>query len=264
VLNYYTILGVSDTASPESIKKSFRNLAKRFHPDRNPHRKDWAARQFRTLAEAYETLMDEARRFVYDRQFAFHQAQKRQPKRNAAEQILYDLLNANGRRAVQSYEAVLEQRGEFDLLQFFSLKDYLDCKFLLGEEYERQERYAEALEFYEEVFREEQRGPRLRFFFEEVRDRIRDIYCRALARSAPPLKAIEFYRKALRLNLPKADQAFVHKKIAERYHEMGDMASAEQALARAFEMKPNLKGAQKICTKLNWNGGNGNSRARAS
>ncbi|MEW6358550.1 MAG: DnaJ domain-containing protein [Planctomycetota bacterium] len=267
MLDYYKILGVSDTASAESIKKSFRYLAKRFHPDRNPHRKHWAEKQFRTLVEAYETLMDNGRRFIYDRHFASEQAriqaQKRRPKRNAAEQILYDLLNGNGRQAVDSYEAIIEKRGAFDLLQFFSLKDYLDCKFLLGEEYERQKRYREALEFYEEVFREERQGPRLRFFFEEVRDRIRDIYCRTLARSSPPEKAIEFYRKVLLLGLPRGDQAYVHKKIAERYFDLGDLPAARRELVRAFEMKPNLKGVQKICSKLNWEPGNGNGASES-
>lgn len=252
--DYYRLLGVATDASVETIKKSFRRLAKRFHPDVNPHRQSWAAEQFRILVEAYETLTDVARRFIYDRKLDSLQRARWAPRArlNEAEQILHDLLNGNAREAVDAYEAVIEQRGEFDLLQYFSLKDYLDCKFLLGEEYERQKRYREALEFYEEVYHEERQGPRLRYFFEEVRDRIRDIYCRNLARSASPAKALEYYKKVLACSLPRSDQAYVRKKMAERHFDLGDVNAAREQLSLAFQLKPNLKGTQKICSKLNW------------
>jgi len=253
VHDYYKVLGVKTDASAATIKKAYRDGAKRLHPDVNPKRQSWAEKQFRLLVEAYETLSDVAKRFIYDRQYDRHQSmqRRRRAKLNQAEQILHDLLHDKAARAVQSYEAVLDARGDFDLLQYFSLKDYLDCKFLLGEEYERQRKYHRALEFYEEVYKEETEGPRLRYFYEEVRDRIRDIYCRSLARSATPEVALKYYKKALKCGLPKTDQAFVHKKMAERHFDLGDIAAARDALTEAFRLKPNLKGTQKICTKLN-------------
>jgi molecular chaperone DnaJ len=64
---YYEILGVSVRASQEQIKKAFRELAFRLHPDRNP-RNALAAEQFRRILEAYEILMNPATRSDYDRQ----------------------------------------------------------------------------------------------------------------------------------------------------------------------------------------------------
>jgi molecular chaperone DnaJ len=63
---YYKILGLSTRAGNEDIKKAFRELALRWHPDRNPQIPGAAAR-FRKILEAYETLIHPGRRNEYDR-----------------------------------------------------------------------------------------------------------------------------------------------------------------------------------------------------
>lgn len=63
---YYKVLGVAVGAGDEEIKKAFRSLALRFHPDRNPENPR-AAERFREALEAYETLIDPSRRCEYDR-----------------------------------------------------------------------------------------------------------------------------------------------------------------------------------------------------
>ncbi len=62
---YYKILGISIRASQDEIKKAFRMLAFRFHPDMNPADPD-AARRFREVLKAYETLVDPRLRGKYD------------------------------------------------------------------------------------------------------------------------------------------------------------------------------------------------------
>jgi len=62
----YEVLGVKKDASPEEIKKSYRQLALKYHPDRNPGDQD-ADRRFKEAAEAYEVLSDRDKRARYDR-----------------------------------------------------------------------------------------------------------------------------------------------------------------------------------------------------
>lgn len=64
--DYYSVLGISKTATQEEIKKAYRNLAFKYHPDRNPGDKD-AEEKFKKISEAYNVLGDEKKRADYDR-----------------------------------------------------------------------------------------------------------------------------------------------------------------------------------------------------
>ena len=64
--DYYELLEVSRDASGDEIKKSFRRLAMKYHPDRNPGNKE-AEQKFKQINEAYEVLKDEQKRAAYDR-----------------------------------------------------------------------------------------------------------------------------------------------------------------------------------------------------
>lgn len=64
-VDYYEILSVSKSASGAEIKKAYRKLAMKYHPDKNPGDKK-AEEQFKSCTEAYEVLSDEGKRQIYD------------------------------------------------------------------------------------------------------------------------------------------------------------------------------------------------------
>src|SRR5256885_16344888 len=63
--DYYGILGVKKTATPEEIRKAFRKLARKYHPDVNPNNKQ-AEEKFKELSEANDVLTDPKKRKIYD------------------------------------------------------------------------------------------------------------------------------------------------------------------------------------------------------
>ena len=64
--DYYEVLSIDKKASADDIKRAYRRLAMKYHPDRNPD-DDKAEANFKECAEAYEVLSDESRRANYDR-----------------------------------------------------------------------------------------------------------------------------------------------------------------------------------------------------
>jgi molecular chaperone DnaJ len=65
--DYYEVLGVEKAASKDEIKKAYRKLAKKYHPDVNKDDPESAEERFKELSEAYEVLMDDDKRARYDR-----------------------------------------------------------------------------------------------------------------------------------------------------------------------------------------------------
>jgi len=261
-INYYDVLEIDARATAEEIKSSFRRKVMECHPDRNPDDRRQAEERVRIVIEAYRVLADPESRSIHDRQLDAVRAPepvetiwdriRRQTDNPAMRSrlVLHELLEGNGREAVAIYESLLRDYADFDLLPYLDLKDYLDCKFLLAEEYERRGNIAVALGMYREVYKEELELPRLCYFFEEVKVRLRDIYCGKAMRRVEPRQALRYYEDALDMDLCRPDKALVYKRMAESHFSLGNLDAARASLEMAFRHHPKLKGTRRICEKL--------------
>jgi curved DNA-binding protein CbpA len=258
--NYYRVLRVGRFASREEIRRSFRKLAKEYHPDTSVLHPEESALRIRILLEAYRILMDEEKRSAYNLRFPGrgrsgyreNLLRRRESPYARALLILYDLLNGDAGRAVINYENALsgKENGE-ELLERLGFADYLDCLFLLGEEYQNQSRFQEAVRHYEAAFRGDLKWNYFRRFRPELLERIRNIYCRKLARNADPADAIGYYRHLLDdYRFPRPQRAYFHKKMAESYCDLNDLKMARSHLAEAFRLKARLGGTKKIQQRL--------------
>ena len=64
--DYYEVLGISRSASQDEIKKAYRRLALRYHPDKNPDNSKEAEEKFKEVSEAYKVLSDSEKRQIFD------------------------------------------------------------------------------------------------------------------------------------------------------------------------------------------------------
>ncbi|MEM1367000.1 MAG: J domain-containing protein [Cyanobacteria bacterium P01_H01_bin.15] len=104
--DYYQILGVDKSASADEIKKRFRKLALKYHPDKNPGDKA-AEAHFKEISEAYEVLSDEEKRRKYD-QFGKYWKQA-----------------AQGSSGPASGGSPFDFGGDFDFGQYGSFEDFI-------------------------------------------------------------------------------------------------------------------------------------------
>ena len=63
---YYNTLNLSKTASDADIRKSYRTLSRKYHPDKNRGKEEWAGEKFKKVSEAYSVLSDPEKRKIYD------------------------------------------------------------------------------------------------------------------------------------------------------------------------------------------------------
>jgi curved DNA-binding protein CbpA len=265
LINYYQVLQVQEGSDRAEIRNSFRKLAKKYHPDKTKANGISSEDKIKLLIKAYKTLTDSKKRIQYDTQLQSNNIRIRDfyyrenPKRGSgkydlrsqAKMVLNDLLNKNGPLAVKNYERLKEENKEFELLAFLNLKDYLDCKFLLAEEYEKQGHYELAFKMYEYVYQEENGNPARKHFLEEIKERIIRLSCKKLIKLMQPDAAITYLSRALNLKLSKNEEAFIYKKIADCYVASGEWDNALERFNKALSLCPNLKGAQTLKSKLN-------------
>ena len=64
--DYYQVLGLNRDASSDDIKRNYRKLSLKYHPDRNPDQKDECERIFKRIGEAYNVLSDDSKRRIYN------------------------------------------------------------------------------------------------------------------------------------------------------------------------------------------------------
>ncbi len=264
MINYYHVLHVQEGSARDEIKNSFRKLVKKYHPDKNKTNGISSEDKIKLLIKAYKTLTDSEKRVHYDsllqnentRDFYYNERAEVERERDKydlksqAKIVLNDLLNKNGQLAVKNYERLKEENKDFKLLNFLDIKDYLDCKFLLAEEYEEQGNYELAFELYEYVYQNEDGNPARKLLLEEIKERIIRLSCKKLVKLAKPSMAITYLTRVLNLKVNKNEKAFIYKKIADIYITSSEWDNALASFNMAMSFCPNLKGAQTLKNKL--------------
>jgi tetratricopeptide (TPR) repeat protein len=263
MIDHYKTLGVSKKATSEDVKKAFRKLAKKYHPDRNGHRSEWATAHMKRLIEANHVLSSDEKRVIYDRKHArmcaapvAKRVRAYRPERSRlatqADRILDCLLNDKARDALADYERLVASKEGFELSDHLDLRDWVDAKFLIAEEYEKNGEHTRALDMYEALYHDAEARSRRRHFLDELRERILKICSRKISIRHEPDKAARGLLRALGLKLTTSKRAQLHKKLAECHAAMSNFEAAREQLRIAFDLKPDLKGATKICRRLDF------------
>ena len=279
--DYYQILEVGRDATAQEIKRAYRNLAKRYHPDKNPERTAFAEKMFREVCSAYNTLQDKKRKSDYDRTLWTIERQQRShevylDRLNRLNQtyaklelLLQALLHHKYETGISMYEQLQHHSQEtgkkLRIDDFLSYEESRDCEFLVAEAYQklgfsngdpssvldRYRKIEQAMLIYESLLSAEAKRPCFRHFIQEVKDRLKFIYLYHFSVEGYDQTHPIPLTKIRELKLSKRETAWMYKKIAEFYVEIDRFPEARTVLKMAFELQPRLTGAKKICQTLN-------------
>ncbi len=260
MINYYEVLGITESSTTQEIKKSFRRRAKEIHPDLRQNDGAHADEDMRLLITAYEVLSDVGKRVEYDR--ALHSflrvrgfdyreflRRRRDDPFSQSKLIFHDLLAGLPDEAVQLYESLV--LGEnFELERYLSREDYMDCAFLLAEVFETQGKLAEAYQLYTKLCRYEREKPYFHHFIDEVIDRLRALLCFKMLPLLPPGDSIARLKEMIRFNFSRKDNAFFYKKLAEVYAASGHQETALHCLRKGLQLDRKLSGVKKLMERI--------------
>lgn len=258
--DYYEILGVDRSSSLYQVKRAFRARAKSFHPDVDPSGSN--SHRMRLLITAYEVLCDPEQRQEYDRlharidkknRFNYREFLKRQKgnERSMAKLIFFDLLHDYEDEAVAIFDDLVYGQG-FELSEYLDREDFMDCLFLLAEEYEKRGEYIKSYDLLRLLVLYECKQPYFRHFFREVVDRLRLISCFRMPGVIEDDLLIAYLEELVEFDFSAKDTAFFLKRIAEIYAERDAVDEAIFYLKEGLDLHAKLPGIKKLREKLGY------------
>lgn len=259
--HYYEILEIRREANRVEIKAAFRIQAKKCHPDLHPAKAGWAHGRMREILRAYEVLIDDEKRAIYDRTIAHldrmkapslrDRLKKRKGDPKAACRLLFlDLLEGRGREGLALYKELTARDTGFSLKTHMRLSDYMDCSFLLAEEYERQDSPETAFELYRHLYGEDRKYDYFKHFREEILFRMRNLLVGFLREEGRLTMALRGISEIVGSGFPRKERAFLYKKAAESLCRDGQRRLARLSFFSALLLDPKMGGTKKIRKRL--------------
>jgi curved DNA-binding protein CbpA len=258
--DYYAILGLQPSASVQDIKRSFRKKVKEQHPDLLKNPGD-SQKNIRVLIQAYKTLSDPTKREEYNRT---HRIFRRSPADfnyrdflkarvddldSQAKLIFFDLLHRNEDEALILFDRLVREEG-FQLDRYLDREDYMDCTYLLSEEYEKQDAFGRAYELLRSISEYEFELPYFKHFFYEVERRIQSLICFKMMGTTPPEYHLACIDEIASLAFPRKMVAQALKTGAELLLKLDNRSAALHYLNRGIEFDPKLKGVAKLQQRI--------------
>lgn len=258
--DYYAILELEPTASVQEIKRSFRKKVKEQHPDLLKASVD-SQKNIRVLIQAYKTLCDPVKREEYNRtyrifrrssgHFDYREFLKRREDdlESQAKLIFFDLLHRREGDAFSLYEELLAER-DFQIDRYLDREDYMDCAYLLSEEYEKRDLYGRAFELLLSIAQYEFELPYFKHFFYEVERRLQSLVCFKMMGTTDPSYHLRCLAALAALDFPKKFLAQIYRASAETHLKLDNHREAVYFLDRGLELDSKLKGVAKLRQRI--------------
>jgi curved DNA-binding protein CbpA len=254
--DYYSLLGVKQTASTKDIKKAFREQAKRIHPDIAGKAAEEAMRK---LIAAYEILADRDLRYEYDQSYSrfikkisfdYRTFLRDRPDDLASQSKLveFELFHFEEDAAIE----VWEKNGglEFRMEKYLDREDWMDCVYVLAEELDKRERSYESFMLLADMVREERRRPYYKHHMDDIELYLKELVRLRLKNQVDADTWVSCMETLLELGFSPHDEARWMRSMAETLLRMGDEAAAQSIIREALQRDPGLPNTTGLRRKL--------------
>jgi curved DNA-binding protein CbpA len=262
VRNYYEILGVGNNSTNEDIKRSFRRKAKELHPDLTSYRNPSAHsdEEMKILLRAYEILSDPEKREEYDYKlrnvlyacsfnYKEYLKQKTDDLGSQIKLVIFDLMHGDPDEALDVFNCYFGTSPE-KMEQYLNRTDYLECLFLLAEEFDKRGEYITAFEFLKKIYEHESEKPFFKHFTVEIVERLKHLVCFKIVNLLSIDLTIQYIKQLIKLNLSDKDNAYLYKRIAELYLASGRRKNASEFLEKCLKLGQKLNGLSKLKQRI--------------
>ena len=258
-LDYYNILGVSETASRDEIRRAYRRMVLEAHPDKNPQRSEWAEHRIRLLIEAYEILGSDENRRVFDihRKAAAKIRGESEPfyftrntPRAQALLILFCLTNKEEEKGAEMLLEMEEEFGNGFLCEHLCREDYLDSLFLLAEYQLQQKNFLAAAERLRTFYHHDCRSKSPRHYFDQVIGHLGNLYLRKLPGVLAPVLLTTYLSEASEFSLKPADEILRLHLLAGAALDSGNLTIAHRAIETCGRLEPDLPALVELQIRL--------------
>jgi curved DNA-binding protein CbpA len=255
-MNPYTVLGIKPGEDPQVIRRRYRLLAGRWHPDRNPDAPLEAERKFKEIAAAYQELSRDAyssswaaqtprysKPYPYKKKRKSYWERMREDEDNPASQakvVLYELSEGNAREGMRRYLSFREA-GVTTLDQCLEGRDFLDCSFLLAEEFERKKEFDQALKHYRNVFWQQHRKPIMAFFRIETRERLVALMNKMAGKEIDAQKKLALLKESIHFSKGKTELKRLMVSLSNEALTLGDVVLASKTARGLFRKGYSIK-----------------------
>ena len=269
-LDPYLVLQVSRNATASQIRRAYRALLLKAHPDKNPDRPEWSEKRVRELLQAFEILGSSESRREYDVRSSKFRSQARQSTGGEpidesrlfffrkddleclALRVVYFLTHQRGREAVVLLARLERIHGNEFLRRNLDLNDYLDCLYLLGEFFFTTKRYLEAYARFVVLYKHQNAARFKRPYFELTVDSLKALYLRYLPRALSArdwIRVVEgdqYSSESLWSFawIPR-DRARLFISTAQAYQALGELGRARELASQALRVDPHSRHTQR-------------------
>ena len=270
LIGYFKILEMQPTRDLHLIKTTYKRLASRYHPDKNPQNLHWAEEKFKLISEAYRLILEHLNSTInpdfdasqYYQPYAYQAYESQIPNywdsiRDSADpadqvkMILHELEEENQGAGLLRYDRLAHEMQGVDPLSLLEARHYFDACLLLAEALENAERYSQAVYYYAIYYQHSRILLHKRLFSQEIKKKILRLYKLKIYKKENTIQAIQETQNLLQqVTFSNKEKIQLWIYLTKLYLKVAQYSEAMGTIEKIQKLDPHHKNLETLISKM--------------